>query len=651
MNDVGGRQDRFLTRRQALTALGVAAGALTAEQALIGDGPTAATATASPSAVPARADPAGYAPDGTAGRVAAVPLGDVRLLASPFRANQARNTAYLLFLDPERMLRSFRLNYGQPPAAAPLGGWEKPVSQVRGHTTGHLMSGLALTYASTGSDGARRPGRYLVSQLAALQERAVAVGYHRGYLSAFPEGYFTWLEQGKSVWSPYYMIHKYLAGLIDQYQLAGDDQALDVATRLADWVDWRTGRLSYDEMQMVLQTEFGGLPEALANLYTITGTERYLATAQRFYHAAVLDPLAEGVDALPGLQANVTVPKIVACVRMWEETGSARYHDIARNFWDIVTGHHVYVIGGVGNHEHFGQPDVVAAELSNYTCENCASYNMLKLTRLLHFHQPERVDLIDYYERTLLNQMLGEQDPSSSHGFNCYYTGLSAGAFKRQPLNYFPDGDPRIYATDWQTFTCDTGTGLETQAKFADTIYGRDAAGLFVNLFIPSQVRSHGLVLQQATGFPDDPVVRLSVLSGTATMTLRVRMPGWLAGTPSVTLNGVPLASPGAPGQWFAVRRRWQPGDQMQVTLPMSLRPAPAPDDPSVQALTYGPVVLAGVSARDPGPQAPGLDLSSVHRTAAQPMAFAAGSGRQQVRMIPVGRAAHEYYTVYWQTA
>ena len=176
----------------------------------------------------------------------------------------------------------------------------------------------------------------------------------------------------------------------------------------------------------------------------------------------------------------MTTPKIIACLRMWEETGSGKYRDIARNFWDIVTGHHVYVIGGAGNYEHFQQPDTVAAQLSNFTCENCVSYNLLKLTRLLHFHQPRRVDMLDYYERTLLNQMLGEQDPATPHGFNCYYTGLSAGAYKRQPLNYFPQGNPGIYATDWDTFTCDTATGLETQAKFADTIYSRDADGVYV---------------------------------------------------------------------------------------------------------------------------------------------------------------------------
>jgi DUF1680 family protein len=648
----GSTGPKGLTRREALVLLG--AGALVAEQALL-DGPSFGS-IAGPlgaelaSAANAKPIPGGYAPDGTAGRAAALPLRDVELLDSPFLANQGRNTAYLLFLDPDRMLRPFRLNYGLPSPALPCGGWEHPTSEVRGHTTGHLMSALALTYANTGNDEALARGRYLVSQLAALQARARQVGFHPGYLSGFPESFFDLLEEGKFVWSPYYMIHKYLAGLIDQYQLAGDAQALDVAAKLGDWVDWRTARLPYAQMQMVLQKEFGGLPEALANLYTITGQERYLATAQRFYHAQVLDPLADGVDQLAGLQANVNTPKIIACVRMWEETGSTKYRDIAQNFWDIVTGHHVYVIGGASNYEHFQQPDVVAGQLSNFTCENCVSYNLLKLTRLLHFHQLTRTDLIDYYERTLFNQMLGEQDPTSPHGFNCYYTGLSAGAFKRQPLNYFPGGNPDVYATDYDTFTCDTATGLETQAKFADTIYTRDPDGLYVNLFIPSRVRVAGLVVQQATGFPDDPVISLSVVSGAATMTLRVRVPAWVDGTPVVFLNGTLI--PDAPaGGWIAIRRRWQAGDLLQVTLPMRLAFEPTPDHPAVQAVTYGPVVLSGVYPANPGVLTPALEVGSVQQTATQPMTFGAISGGKPVTLIPVSRAAHEYYSVYWQTA
>lgn len=636
----------------------------------------------------------GYTPDGTAGATAAFPLAAVRLLDGPFLANQRRTLNYLLFLDPDRMLHTFRRNYGRPSAARPIGGWEAPDMMVRGHTTGHLLSGLALSYANTGDPRARAAGEYLVSQLAQLQKLAPLAGYAPGYLSAFPESFFDLLEAGKHVWSPYYMIHKYLAGMIDQYQLAGVGQALDVAVRLADWVDRRTARLSYPHMQRVLENEFGGLPESLANLYRITGSERYLRTAQRFYHARFLDPLAAGEDRLRGEHCNVSVPKVIASLRMWEETGEAKYRDIAQNFWQIATQHHSYVIGGQGNHEHWGEPDVIAGALSNYTCEGCVTYNMLKLTRLLHFHDQARVDLVDQYERGLFNLMLGTQDPDSPHGFVCYYTGLSAGAFKQQPLNYFPGGDPDLYATDYDTFTCDNATGLESQVKFADTIYSRDARGVFVNLFIPSEVRcaDQGITLRQTTGFPDDPVVRLTVVRGTAPMLLRVRVPGWVAGTPEVVLNGtlirnavVPAgsaartgrtrqAASAAAGGWVVVSRHWRPGDQLTVTFPMRLTFTPAPDDPSVHAVSYGPVVLAGLygaryaatgpvagsasapSTDSPGgsspagvPPLPSLDASSVRRTAANPMTFEATADAQRITLVPVARAQHKPFTVYWQ--
>src|SRR5216684_1789379 len=182
----------------------------------------------------------GYVLDGTAGLGAAFPLSAVRLLDSPLRANQARNTSYLMFVDPDRMLHTFRRNYGLPSSAQPVGGWEAPGSLVRGHCTGHLMSGLALTYASTGNQAAAEKGAYLVDQLARYQARDRAAGFHDGYLSAFPETFFDRLEAGLPVWSPYYMIHKLIAGLIDQHELAGNPQALEMAARLADWVGWRT---------------------------------------------------------------------------------------------------------------------------------------------------------------------------------------------------------------------------------------------------------------------------------------------------------------------------------------------------------------------------------------------------------------------------
>ena len=592
----------------------------------------------------------GYVPDGTAGLTAAFPLSAVRLLDGPMRANQARNTNYLMFVDPDRLLHTFRLNYGLPSSAQPCGGWEAPGSLVRGHCTGHLMSGLALTYANTGNQAAADKGAYLVEQLARYQARDRAAGFHDGYLSAFPETFFDRLEAGLPVWSPYYMIHKIMAGLIDQHELAGNTRALEVAARLGDWVGWRTGRLSYSHMQRILNVEHGGLAESLTNLYRLTWDESYLRTAERFYHARVFDPLARGQDDLDGLHANTNIPKMIACVRIWEETGDSRYHDIAANFWRIVTGHHAYVIGGTSNWEHWHAPDVIAGQLSNRTCENCCSYNMLKLTRLLHFHQPHRVDLLDYYERTLFNQMLGEQDPRSAHGFNIYYTGLSPAAFKRQPP--FMGTNPDVYSTNYHNFSCDDATGMETQSKFADTVYSRDTRGLFVNLFVPSEVSwaAAGMTIRQSTGFPDEPATHLTVVSGSARMAVRVRLPGWLAGPARAWVNGEPLPGPHTPGTWLVIERQWRPGDRVDVSLPMTLALNRTPDQPAVQAVTYGPVVLSGGYGGVESMFMPGLNPGSVTRIPGRLLRFQATASGRPVTLIPIARMQHQHYNVYWLT-
>ena len=632
-----------LSRRGFLAAAGVAAAAAVAGTAT-GD----ALQLTPPSRRPVMT---GYAPDGSAGATAAYPLSQVRLLDSPFRDNQLRNTSYLLFVDPDRLLHTFRLNYGLPSSAQPCGGWESPHIEVRGHNSGHLMSALALTWASTGDRAALDKGRYLVRQLAALQARAGKAGFNPGYLSAFPEDFFDRLEAGKAVWSPYYMIHKYLAGFLDQYQLSGDELALEAAISLGDWVDWRSGRLSYAHMQQVLETEYGGLPEALANLYTITGQQRYLLAAERFYHARVLDPMGRGQDRLDGLHANTTVPKVISCLRLWEETGTELYRRVAANFWQMVARHHTYTIGGASNYEHFHRPGVIAGQLSNYTCENCVSYNMLKLTRLLHFHRPDRTDLPDYYERALFNQMLGEQDPHSAHGFNIYYTGLSPGAFKQQPLNYFPHADPDVYATDYRDFTCDNATGMETQAKFADTIYSRDDRGIFVNLFIASELTcaDRSVTLRQVTSFPDEPATRIEIMAGVAVMTIRVRVPAWTAAAPAARLNGRPIHVTARAGGWLAVDRLWQPGDVLEVTLPMRLALAAAPDDRAVRAAAYGPIVLAGAYGTDKPATMPRLRAGWL--TPAGPLTFGAKADGKDVMLRPVARTHHQHYNVYWKTA
>ncbi|WP_306319547.1 MULTISPECIES: beta-L-arabinofuranosidase domain-containing protein [unclassified Streptomyces] len=584
-----------------------------------------------------------------AGAVEPFPLDAVALLPGAFRDNQARNTAYLHFVDIDRLLHTFRKNVGLPSDAEPCGGWEAPDVELRGHSTGHLLSGLALTYANTGDTAVRDKGRALVAALAECQEASTGAGFGKGYLSAYPESFFDRLEAGSGVWAPYYTIHKIMAGLVDQHRLAGSEQALDVVLRQAAWVDRRTGALSHDQMQRVLQTEFGGMNDVLADLHAITGDTNWLKVAERFTHDVVFDPLAKNEDKLAGLHANTQIPKMVGALRLWEEGLGDRYRTIAENFWQIVTDHHTYVIGGNSNGEAFHEPDAIAAQLSNGCCENCNSYNMLKLTRLMHFHAPHRVDLLDYYERTLFNQMLGEQDPDSAHGFNIYYTGLAPGSYKQQPS--FMGEDPKAYSTDYDNFSCDHGSGMETQAKFAETVFSHDDERLLVNLFVPAEVkwRAKGVSWRQTTGFPDKASTTLTVTAGRADHELRVRIPSWTSGA-RVTLNGRALNDRPAPGSWFALRRRWRTGDRVEVTLPMRIAVEPTPDDPDVQAVLYGPVVLAGQYGDRATMRMPRLDPKSVKQTAAAPMAFTARADDADVTLLPIARTHHVHYTAYWLT-
>ena len=301
--------------------LSTAAGGTTAA-ALVAAGGPGAPAAAARSSAPAEHPPSRSAPsDGgghrAPGAVGPFPLGAVTLLASAFKDNQSRNSAYLRFVDLDRLLHTFRLNVGLPSSAQPCGGWEAPAVELRGHSTGHLLSGLALSYANTGERALRDKGEQLVTALAECQARAAAAGFGQGYLSAFPENFFDRLEAGTGVWAPYYTIHKIMAGLVDQHRLAGSSRALDVVLAQAAWVDRRTERLSSAQMQRVLETEFGGMNEVFADLHTVTGDAKWLQVAERFTHARVFDPLSRNEDRLAGLHANTQIPKAVGAMRLW----------------------------------------------------------------------------------------------------------------------------------------------------------------------------------------------------------------------------------------------------------------------------------------------------------------------------------------------
>ncbi len=254
-------------------------------------------------------------------------LADVRLLDGPFRDAMLRDGNYLLSLDCDRLLYNFRVNAHLPTDAKPYGGWEAPTCELRGHIVGHYLSACSLMFASTGDARFKERVDKMVAGLAECQNALATNGANAGYLSAFPESFIDRVENRKSVWAPWYTLHKIMAGLLDANQLCGNAQALAVLTNMADWAKFRVDRLTPAQMQRSLETEQGGMTEVLANLYGVTGNTNYLQLAEAFNHQRVIGPLERGEDRLNGLHANTQIPKIIGIAREYELTGNPQFHD------------------------------------------------------------------------------------------------------------------------------------------------------------------------------------------------------------------------------------------------------------------------------------------------------------------------------------
>jgi DUF1680 family protein len=583
--------------------------------------------------------------------VAAYPfdLGQVRLTGSRWQDNQNRTLNYLRFVDPDRLLYNFRANHRLSTAgAAANGGWDAPDFPFRSHVQGHFLSAWAQAYAVLGDTVCRDRAKYVVAELAKCQANNAAAGFNRGYLSGFPESDFTSLEAGtlNNGNVPYYCVHKTLAGLLDVWRYVGCTRARDVLLSLAGWVDQRTARLDHTQMQSVLNTEFGGMNAVLADLYQQTGDTRWLAVAQRFDHAAVFDPLAANQDQLNGLHANTNIAKWVGAAREYKATGTTRYRDIAANAWAICTGAHTYAIGANSQAEHFRAPNAIAGYLTNDTCEHCNSYNMAKLTRELWMLAPDQAAYFDFYERVLINHLVGAQNPADSHGGITYFTPLAPGG--RRGVG--PAWGGGTWSTDYDSFWCCQGTGLETNTKLMDSIYFFNGTTLTVNLFFPSVLdwSQRGITVTQSTDYPVSDTTTLKITGNVrGTWSMRIRIPAWSAGA-TVSVNGVAQGIATTPGTYATLTRNWVSGDTVTVRLPMKVALTPANDNANVVAVTYGPVVLCGNYGSTTLSSLPPLTTSSITRTSSSSLAFAASSGGTSVNLGPFHDAQGFNYTVYW---
>jgi DUF1680 family protein len=328
-----------------------------------------------------------------------------------------------------------------------------------------------------------------------------------------------------------------------------------------------------------------------------------------------------------------------------------------------VIENHTYANGGNSDNEFFFEPGKMAEHLSPRTTETCNTYNMLKLTRHL-FEWTAEARYADYYENALYNHILASQDPES--GMVCYFMPLKSGLFK-------------VYSTPENSFWCCVGTAFESHAKYAESIYYHNNNGVYINLFIPSQLtwKENGFKIRQETQYPESDKTTIIIENAPKeSISLFIRYPSWALSGTLIKINGKKKSVSQNPGSYITITRKWNTGDKIEIRFPMKLRLVPVTGDPDKAAVAFGPVLLAGAMGTEGiGKEAPfgadqddfaghsipadlisGLKLnrSSLNESLlyqkGEPLVFysAEGVATNRVKLIPYYKLHRQRYVVYW---
>ncbi|MGH9647837.1 MAG: hypothetical protein ACRD4E_13585, partial [Bryobacteraceae bacterium] len=214
---------------------------------------------------------------------------------------------------------------------------------------------------------------------------------------------------------------------------------------------------------------------------------------------------------------------------------------------------------------------------------------------------------------------------------------------------------------------------VEEFSKLNNSIYFHDGEGLYVNLFIPSELhwKEKGLRVRQENSFPDTPATTLVFTAAQPVrMPLRLRIPYWATSGASVKINGRTVEASASPGSYLTLTRVWKTGDRVDMELPMSLHIEKMPDEPAVQAVLYGPLVLAGdlgsgglTPEMITGPEGPDIREHPISvptfraaaggpdawiKPAGKPLTFRTTGQERDVTFAPFDQTFGKRYSIYW---
>ena len=518
------------------------------------------------------------------------------LLASDLHETQLMNThAVLMALSEDSLLKPFREMAGMPAPGESLGGWYTydpnydyqknfDLGFAPGCHYGQWVSALARCYAITVDQATREK----VLRLNRLYAETISPEFYKK--SRFPA----------------YTYDKLLLALLDSHTHAKDPQALAILERTTDValphlpgqavehdVLWQADKDKQDASWG--WDESYTLSENLFLAYRRGAGRRYYDLALQYLDDKTwFDPLSRNENVLGGRHAYSYVNSLSSAAMAYLVAGSGKHLAAAKNAFEMLDAQS-YASGGWGPDELLSAPGSSALYDSlTHTHASfetpCGSYAHFKLTRyLLRITRDARYG--DSMERMMFNTVLGAK-PLQENGENFYYADYGFDA-------------KRVYKQ--ARWACCSGTLPQVAADYRINAYFRSAAGVYVNLYMPSTLRwiegGTELSLTQEGQYPFEDRINLALTASEPTeLTLHFRVPAWAKGA-TLAVNGRRHGAALVPGTFVAVRREWRTGDTVELTLPLQMRlEAIDAKHPDTVALLRGPMVLMAVKQAQHGP-------------------------------------------------
>jgi uncharacterized protein len=568
-----------------------------------------------------------------------LPYHAVQLLDGPLKRQFDENHLFFLNLSEDRLLKIYRQRSGLPAPGENMGGWYDDFCP--GAHFGQYVSALARFADATGSDETRAKVKRLVS------------GYAR---TVDPTGkFFVDLRY------PAYTYDKLVCGLIDAYTFAGDSTAIAVlqATTKAAVPHMPERALTPEERlerphkdETYTSDESYTLAENLFLAYERTGDKTYFDMGRRYLlDRTFFDPLSEGQNVLPGRHAYSHVNALSSGIQGYLKLGDQKYFRAVSNAVEMIWQDQSFSTGGWGPNEAFVEPGkgLLGASLSNThrSFETpCGAYAHFKVMRyLLTLTRDSRYG--DSMERVLYNTVLGAK-PIRADGWSFYYSDYHHSGFKTDH-RVIPDAK---YSWDRDgTWPCCSGTLPQVVADYLISTYFRGTDGIYVNLYVPSQLFwTEGPVrcsLRQQTAYPAENLITLRVaVSEPVEFALYMRGPAWAGPRTRVSVNGSLWMGAFRRGSFFAIRRKWFPGETVELELDQSVRTEPV--DPQNQyqvAILRGPQVLFAIS--DKQPELNREQLAGPQLTKAERTDWLLQTEQEAVTLRPFASIQDEIYQTY----